>query len=76
LLATINVLRAVIACAAQPTAAKIADVFGRTELIVMSIIFYTVGTVVETCAKNVSAFAAGAVIYQVMIPLMAPMSLI
>ncbi|KAJ6089218.1 hypothetical protein N7499_004065 [Penicillium canescens] len=65
LLATINVLRAVIAAAAQPTAAKVADVFGRAELIVVSIIFYTVGTVVETCAKNVSAFAAGAVIHQI-----------
>jgi MFS transporter, SIT family, siderophore-iron:H+ symporter len=31
LLATINVLRSVIASAAQPTAAKIADVFGRFE---------------------------------------------
>jgi len=70
LLATVNVLRAVIAAAAQPTAAKIADVFGRAELIVVSIIFYTVGTVVETFAKNVSGFAAGAVIYQVRIPLM------
>lgn len=70
MLATVNVLRAVIAAAAQPTAAKIADVFGRAELIVVSIIFYTVGTVVETFAKNVSGFAAGAVIYQVRIPLM------
>ena len=31
LLATINTLRSVIAAAAQPTAAKIADVFGRFE---------------------------------------------
>ncbi|KAJ5647116.1 Siderophore iron transporter 1 [Penicillium lividum] len=65
LLATINVLRAVIAAAAQPTAAKIADVFGRIELIVVSIVFYTVGTVLEACAKNVETFCAGAVIYQV-----------
>jgi SIT family siderophore-iron:H+ symporter-like MFS transporter len=49
----------------QPTAAKIADVFGRAELILVAIVFYTVGTVVETCAKNVETFAAGAVIYQV-----------
>ncbi|KAJ5788208.1 hypothetical protein N7457_003198 [Penicillium paradoxum] len=65
LLATINVLRAVIAAAAQPTAAKIADVFGRAEMILVSIVFYTVGTVVEACATNVQAFAAGAVIYQI-----------
>ncbi|KAF7719532.1 Uncharacterized protein PECH_001528 [Penicillium ucsense] len=65
LLATVNVLRAVIAAAAQPTAAKIADVFGRVELILVSIVFYTVGTVVEACAQNVQTFCAGAVIYQI-----------
>ncbi|KAJ5096897.1 hypothetical protein N7456_007618 [Penicillium angulare] len=65
LLATVNVLRAVIAAAAQPTAAKVADVFGRVELIIISIIFYTIGTIVETFAKSVEAFAAGAVIYQI-----------
>lgn len=43
LISTINVLRAVIAAAAQPTAAKIADVFGRVEVILLSIVFYTVG---------------------------------
>ncbi|KAJ5791284.1 uncharacterized protein N7518_008295 [Penicillium psychrosexuale] len=65
LLATINVLRAVIAAAAQPTAAKVADVFGRVELILLSIVFYTVGTIVEACATTLEAFAAGAVIYQI-----------
>ncbi|KAJ5896786.1 Major facilitator superfamily domain general substrate transporter [Penicillium subrubescens] len=65
LLATVNVLRAVIAAAAQPTAAKIADVFGRVELIIVSIIFYTVGTIIETFSKSVEAFCAGAVIYQI-----------
>ncbi|KAF2813544.1 siderochrome-iron transporter-like protein Sit1 [Mytilinidion resinicola] len=64
-LATINVLRSVIAAAAQPTAAKIADVFGRPELIIVSVVFYIVGTIVEATCPNVEAFAAGAVIYQV-----------
>lgn len=31
----------------------------------MSIVFYLVGTIVETCSKNVASFAAGAVIYQI-----------
>ncbi|OQE20379.1 hypothetical protein PENSTE_c013G10319 [Penicillium steckii] len=65
LLATINVLRAVIAAAAQPTAAKIADVFGRVELILVSVVFYTVGTIVETFSNDVQSFSAGAVIYQI-----------
>lgn len=65
LLATINVLRAVIAAAAQPTAAKIADVFGRVELVCLSVFFYVLGTVVESVSNNVNTFAAGAVLYQI-----------
>lgn len=65
LLATINVLRAVIAAAAQPTAARIADVFGRFELVLVSIIFYVLGTIIETVATNVQTFCAGAVLYQI-----------
>lgn len=65
LLSTVNTVRAVIAAAAQPTAAKIADVFGRVELIMLSIFFYVVGTIVEAVATDVKTFAAGAVIYQV-----------
>ncbi len=65
LLATINTLRAVIAAAAQPTAAKIADVFGRLELVFVSVVFYVVGTIIEACADNISTFAAGSVLYQI-----------
>lgn len=65
LLATVNVLNAVIAAAAQPTAARIADVFGRFELIVVSIVFYIIGTIVESCATSISSLSAGAVLYQV-----------
>ncbi len=65
LLATINVLRSVIAAAAQPTAAKIADVFGRVELVCVSVVFYTIGTVIEASATSVQTFAGGSVLYQV-----------
>jgi SIT family siderophore-iron:H+ symporter-like MFS transporter len=65
LLATVNVLRAVIAAATQPTAAKIADVFGRMELVCLSVFFYIIGTIVEAVAKGVSTFAAGAILYQI-----------
>lgn len=65
LLATVNVLRAVIAAAAQPTAAKIADVFGRMELVCLSVFFYVIGTIVEAVATNVDTFSAGACIYQI-----------
>lgn len=58
-------MRTVIAAAAQPTAAKIADVFGRLELIYVSITFYVVGTIIEASSHSVSTFCAGAVIYQI-----------
>ncbi|KAL7800327.1 ferrioxamine B transporter [Trichoderma ceciliae] len=65
LLSTVNVIRAVIAAAAQPTAAKIADVFGRVELICVSVFFYVLGTVIESAATNMATYAGGNVIYQV-----------
>ncbi|KAF2733942.1 siderochrome-iron transporter-like protein Sit1 [Polyplosphaeria fusca] len=71
-LATINTVRAVVAAAAQcmliwiqPTAAKIADVFGRVELVLVSIFFYVLGTIVEAASKDIAAFSAGAFLYQV-----------
>lgn len=64
LLATISVLRSVIAAAAQPTSAKIADVFGRMELLLLSIFFYVIGTIVDATSGGVEAFSAGAVLYQ------------
>ncbi|KAM0433879.1 hypothetical protein ACHAPT_003822 [Fusarium lateritium] len=65
LLSSVNTLRSVIAAAAQPTAGKIADVFGRVELICLSVFFYTIGTIVEAVAQNLATFSAGAVIYQI-----------
>ncbi|POR36727.1 Siderochrome-iron transporter Sit1 [Tolypocladium paradoxum] len=64
-LSTINVLRSVIAVAVQPTAAKIADVFGRFEIVAISTVCYVVGMAIESTAASVYAFCAGAVVYQV-----------
>ncbi|ODQ66885.1 MFS general substrate transporter [Nadsonia fulvescens var. elongata DSM 6958] len=65
LLSTINVIRSIIAVAAQPTIARLSDVFGRVELFVASILFYTVGTIIESQAYDVQRFAGGAILYQV-----------
>jgi SIT family siderophore-iron:H+ symporter-like MFS transporter len=65
LLASINVVRSVIAAAAQPTAAKIADVFGRFELVCISVVFYVLGTIIEACSNDVATFAGGSVLYQI-----------
>ncbi|PNY24610.1 Ferrichrome-type siderophore transporter [Tolypocladium capitatum] len=64
-LSTINVLRSVIAVAAQPTAAKIADVFGRFEIVAVSTVCYVAGMAIESTASSVYAFCAGAIVYQV-----------
>jgi SIT family siderophore-iron:H+ symporter-like MFS transporter len=64
LLATINVVRSVIGAAAQPAAGKIADVFGRLELLLVSIVFFIIGTIIEATSNNVETFCAGAVFYE------------
>jgi SIT family siderophore-iron:H+ symporter-like MFS transporter len=35
------------------------------EVVVISIVFYVLGTIIEAASKNVEGFAAGAVLYQV-----------
>ncbi|KIY46936.1 MFS general substrate transporter [Fistulina hepatica ATCC 64428] len=69
LLATVNVLRSVIAAAAQPTLAKLMDVFGRFEILIVSIVFYLIGkslrTIVEASSNGVRAFSGGAILYQI-----------
>ncbi|KAJ5266456.1 hypothetical protein N7478_009264 [Penicillium angulare] len=64
LLATVNVARSVIAAAAQPAAARVADVFGRFELVAVSMVFYLIGTAIESCATSIEMFSMGTVLYQ------------
>jgi SIT family siderophore-iron:H+ symporter-like MFS transporter len=63
LLSTVNVIRTVFAAAAQPTTGKLADAFGRIEMLCLSIVFYVVGTIVEASSTGLAAFCAGAVLY-------------
>ncbi|KAF7180867.1 hypothetical protein CNMCM7691_010158 [Aspergillus felis] len=63
LLSTVNVIRTVFAAAAQPTAGKLADAFGRVEILGLSIILYLVGTIVEATSTGLATFGAGAVLY-------------
>lgn len=64
-LATINVLRSVVAVAVQPTCAKIADVAGRFEVIFAATCFYVGGMAIESTASSVWVFCLGGVIYQI-----------
>lgn len=65
MLTTVNVARSVIASVAQPTIARLTDVYGRMELLTVSIIFFVVGTIVESQAYDVQKFAGGAILYQI-----------
>ncbi|EDO15090.1 hypothetical protein Kpol_416p5 [Vanderwaltozyma polyspora DSM 70294] len=65
LLSTVSCIKAVISAAAQIWFARSADMFGRTTILMISIVFYVVGTVVESQAVDVSKFAAGACLYAV-----------
>lgn len=64
LLAAINVIRGVIAAAAQPTYARLSDIFGRLELFIFAVILYAMGTVIESQAYDIYRFAGGTVLYQ------------
>lgn len=65
LFTTVGVIRSVVAAASQPAYARLSDQFGRLELFIVSIIFYAVGTVIESQAYDVQRFAGGAVLYQI-----------
>ncbi|KOS22462.1 Siderophore iron transporter 1 [Escovopsis weberi] len=64
-LATINVLRSVVAVAVQPTAAKIADIFGRFEVVIVSTAFYVSGMMIEATSTSVYVFCFGTILYQI-----------
>ncbi|RCK59047.1 Siderophore iron transporter 1 [Candida viswanathii] len=61
---TINVLTAVIGGVSQPIYARLSDRFGRVEILILSILFYSMGTVIQSQAYGFNRFAAGMVIYQ------------
>lgn len=63
LLSTVTCIQAVIAAAAQIAFARISDVFGRITLFICALVFYAMGTIIESQATNVQKFAAGAVFY-------------
>ncbi|WVF68087.1 hypothetical protein IAT40_002850 [Kwoniella sp. CBS 6097] len=63
-ISTVTIVRSIVAAAAQPAYAKLSDYFGRTSILLISIIFYVIGTIVQATAKNLSAFSGGALLYQ------------
>ncbi len=65
LLSTVNVILAVIAAASQPVIARLSDVFGRLELYLISVMFFVIGTILESQSQTIQRYAGGAVLYEV-----------
>ncbi|KAF1849554.1 siderochrome-iron transporter Sit1 [Cucurbitaria berberidis CBS 394.84] len=65
LLSMVNVVKGVISVAAQPGAAKVADIFGRKELFIISVLFYITGTIIQATCDSIPMFAFGGLIWQV-----------
>ena len=65
LFAAVTVMQSVISAAAQPCYARLSDRFGRLELCIFAIVFYSMGTVIQSQAYDINRFAGGAVIYQI-----------
>lgn len=65
LVSTVGVISEVISAVSQLFFAGLSDVFGRLSLFIVSILFYVVGTVLQSQASNVQKYAAGTFFYNV-----------
>lgn len=65
LLSTVRIISLVIAAVAQVFFAGLSDVFGRLSLFFVSILFYVVGTIIQSQAFDVQRYAAGSVFYSI-----------
>lgn len=65
LLGTFNTVRAICAAAIQPPYARVADRFGRLELILFATFFYVFGTILVAASNGVQMFVAGQLLYQI-----------
>lgn len=65
LVSTVDIISEVISAVAQLFFAGLSDVFGRLSLFIVSIIFYSVGTIIQSQAYDVQRYAAGTFFYNV-----------
>lgn len=65
LLSTISIINMMISAVAQLFFAGLSDVFGRLRLMIVAILFYVVGTVIQSQAYDIQRYAAGSVFYNI-----------
>ncbi|CAR21798.1 ARN family MFS transporter [Lachancea thermotolerans CBS 6340] len=65
LLSTVSVISLTISAVAQIFFAGLSDVFGRLSMFIVAIMFYVVGTVIQSQAYDVQRYAAGSIFYYI-----------
>ncbi|KAG7877603.1 hypothetical protein KL935_004817 [Ogataea polymorpha] len=65
LVSTVSTVRSVAAVCALIIYGRCCDIFGRMEILCVSLLLYAVGSVIESQAYTVTRFAAGAILYQI-----------
>ncbi|CDO92668.1 unnamed protein product [Kluyveromyces dobzhanskii CBS 2104] len=65
LLTTIAIVNMMISAVAQLFFAGLSDVFGRLSLMIVAVVFYFVGTIIQSQAYDVQRYCAGSVFYTV-----------
>ncbi|CDR37294.1 CYFA0S01e09340g1_1 [Cyberlindnera fabianii] len=63
LITTIGVINGVIGAASQIIYARLSDVYGRLPILIVSIVFYVVGTIIQCQAYDIERYCAGSVFY-------------
>lgn len=62
LMSTVGVIRGVVATASVPFYARLSDTYGRLNLLLVAVLFESVGTIIESQATNVQKYAGGVAI--------------
>ncbi|SCV99665.1 LAFE_0A08196g1_1 [Lachancea fermentati] len=65
LISTLNVINAIVSAAAQLVYARLSDVFGRLYIFLTAVVFYVMGTIIQSQAHNIQNYCAGSVFYNV-----------
>ena len=63
-LATVNVVRSVVAAVAAIPFAVVADLFGRYQAFTIALLFYTAGHIVMSASMDVPTYLGGVVLYE------------
>lgn len=63
LLSALGVVRSVMYTASRPTVAKLADVLGRVEALIVAVVFFTIGFIMLAAGQNIGTYFAAHIFY-------------